>query len=207
MTVSCRRSATGVAAGLEAMSCATAAPSADGAPQSAQNRLPGGFSARQAAHCHGSGNPQSPQNLSPLARLAPHCGQFARFPLFGPFTRSFSSVYRAPQPKHGSISEARTSFVALIAAPHVPATSCRSEQSVVFLTDRLFDDGLGLLVPIPGSASIADTDRNIGAAENIPFIGPLMKSDLPDGFDEPACLAKEAGATTSGIRHATRPRI
>jgi hypothetical protein len=49
-------------------------------PHATQNRLPGGFSLLQVAHRQGSGAPQSPQNFSPPAAVAPQRRQIIRFP-------------------------------------------------------------------------------------------------------------------------------
>src|SRR5262249_59127830 len=56
---------------------------------SAQNGLSGGFSLPQALHCHGSGDPQSPQNFLAFAMFAPQRGQIMRPSSFG---RSATSV-------------------------------------------------------------------------------------------------------------------
>src|SRR5215469_16214277 len=73
-TVSCRRSADdiGAAAGGDAASAgALDARMVSAAPQSAQNFLPGGFSAPHAMQRTGWGAPQSPQNFFPSRLTAP----------------------------------------------------------------------------------------------------------------------------------------
>src|SRR6476469_918010 len=52
------------------------------APQPTQNSLSGRFSPPQAPHCHGSGAPQSPQNLLLAATTAPQWGHIIRSPSY-----------------------------------------------------------------------------------------------------------------------------
>jgi hypothetical protein len=78
MEVSIRRStATGLADATRESSVAPA-PAERAAPQSPQNLLSGGFSLLHAEHCHGNGDPQSPQNFLPLTTLVPQRGQIIR---------------------------------------------------------------------------------------------------------------------------------
>jgi hypothetical protein len=83
-TVSCRRSADDIgAAGRDDAACAGAldAPMVSAAPQSAQNFLPGGFSAPHAAQRTGRGVPQSPQNFFPSRLAAPQLGHSMPHPI------------------------------------------------------------------------------------------------------------------------------
>ena len=54
---------------------------ASAAPQSAQNLLPGGFSAPHAAQRTGRGVPQSPQNFFPSRLAAPQLGHSMPHPI------------------------------------------------------------------------------------------------------------------------------
>jgi hypothetical protein len=80
MTVSCRRSGRGAARGGCTASRIGAPTEPNEAPQSAQNRLPAGFSALQELHIRGSGEPHSPQNFLSFDALAPQRGQTMRPP-------------------------------------------------------------------------------------------------------------------------------
>jgi hypothetical protein len=84
MTVSCRRSGAFVAVtpGTEPSAFLPAADPAveRGAPQSAQNFLPGLLSLPHTWHRRGNGSPQSPQNDLPSGLALPHRGQFISAP-------------------------------------------------------------------------------------------------------------------------------
>src|SRR5215470_13011989 len=77
ITVICRRSADDVGpagSGDTASAGAVEARTVSAAPQSAQNFLPGGFSAPHVVQRTGSGVPQSPQNFFPSGLTAPQLG-------------------------------------------------------------------------------------------------------------------------------------
>src|SRR5215472_18349675 len=85
-TVSCRRSADDIGAadrGEADSAGALDAPMVSATPQSAQNFLPGGFSAPQAVQRTDRGRavPQSPQNLFPSRLAAPQLGHFMPHPI------------------------------------------------------------------------------------------------------------------------------
>jgi hypothetical protein len=80
-----------------------------------------------------------------------------------------------------------------------------SRQSVVFATNRRFDDRFRLLVPVAGSAPVAHANRDLDAAEYIAFVGPLMEGDLPGGRDEISALAKVAKIAVATVRYAAAP--
>jgi hypothetical protein len=78
-TLSWRRSADDTSAtdrGDAASAAAVAARIVSAAPQSAQNFLPGGFSAPHAVQRDGGGVPQSPQNFFSSGLAAPQLGHF-----------------------------------------------------------------------------------------------------------------------------------
>src|SRR5215472_5272707 len=85
-TVSCRRSADDIGAadrGEADSAGALDAPMVSATPQSAQNFLPGGFSAPQAVQRtdRGRGVPQSPQNFFPSRLAAPQLGHSMPHPI------------------------------------------------------------------------------------------------------------------------------
>jgi hypothetical protein len=45
----------------------------------------------------------------------------------------------------------------------------------VFLLNHVLDLRLGVLIPMLRAAAVADPDRDLGTAENIAFVGPLME--------------------------------
>src|SRR5215467_7270930 len=76
-TVICRRSADDIGAAGDGDAASAGALNVwrlSAAPQSAQNFLPGGFSAPHTAQRMGSSLPQSPQNFLPSGLAAPQLG-------------------------------------------------------------------------------------------------------------------------------------
>jgi hypothetical protein len=82
-----------------------------------------------------------------------------------------------------------------------------SRQSLVFATNRGFDDPFRLLGPIVGTAPVADANGDFDAAENIALVGPLVEGDLSGGSEELAALAKIARAAVATTGHAAVPKI
>jgi hypothetical protein len=86
------------------------------APQSAQNFLPGGFSAPHAAQRTGKGVPQPPQNFFPSKLAAPQLGHFMPHPIDW-IRAAYHSLRGPPSARMKSVSAKRARQVSRI-GPH-----------------------------------------------------------------------------------------
>jgi hypothetical protein len=103
--VSWRRSADEGAAAAVDDFCPSARAETAAAPQLLQKRLSAGFSLPQALQLHGRGEPQSPQNFEPVPTLAPHRGQFIRFPFAEALSPSWTPGERCTETQEGMVEQ------------------------------------------------------------------------------------------------------
>jgi hypothetical protein len=67
-----------------------------------------------------------------------------------------------------------------------------ARQLFVFAPHDLFDNRLGLLVPVLRAAAIAQADWDLGPAVDVAFVGPLPKHELLLARDDAAIPAEIA---------------